>query len=267
MVISEGTSSRLLYAVCLATDMEQYTGLAERMEPAELRELLNRYFQLLFAPVRRHGGTISDALGDCMLAIWAAQSPRQALHEKAAQSAMEILDALAEFNAANPHTPLRTRIGVHGGEIAFGHVGAQGHFEYRPVGDIVNVTSRIESLGKHLGTYALASEEVAAGLERTVTRSLGRFRVVGKQQAIGIHELVGPRGRVDAAQHARLRAFAAALEHFQAGRFVRAEQGFRAVQERFPHDRPSAYFRALSERYARTPPGHGWDGVVSIDKK
>ena len=30
---------------------------------------------------------------------------------------------------------------------------------------------------------------------------------------------------------------------------------------------PEAYFRKLSEGYARTPPGHGWDGVVSIDKK
>ncbi len=261
------TPSRLVYAVCLATDVERYTDLAERMGPGPLRELLNDYFQLLFAPVRNHGGTISNAVGDSMLAIWAATSPRVALHENAVQAAVEILDTVAEFNAANPNTPLPTRIGLHGGEIALGHVGAQVHFEYRPVGDIVNATSRIEGLCKQLGTYALASEEVAAGLENTITRPLGRFRMVGKQQAIGVHELIGPSERVEGAQQARLRAFSEALEDFQARRFVRAAEGFRAMHERFPGDGPNAYFLELSERYARVPPEEEWDGVVLIHKK
>lgn len=261
------TPGKLVYAVCLATDVEHYTELAERIAPGPLRELLNRYFTLLFAPVREHGGTVSDAVGDSTLSLWASTSPNPALHEKAVQAAVEILDAVAAFNGANPDTPLPTRIGVHGGEIALGHVGAQDHFEYRPVGDIVNATSRLEGLCKQLGAYALVSEEIAIDLQTIVTRSLGQFRMVGKQRPIGVHELIGPRERVDAVQQAQLQVFAAALEEFRAGHFDLAAEGFRAVRASRPQDRPNDFFLELSERYAREPPEDGWDGVVLIDRK
>lgn len=44
------------HGIVLATDAEQYTTLSEQLAPAELRDLMNRYYETLFAPIRQAGG-------------------------------------------------------------------------------------------------------------------------------------------------------------------------------------------------------------------
>ena len=60
-----------VHGICLYTDAERYTALSERLPPAQLREFLNRYYEALFEPIGRHGGFVSDVVGDAMLALWA----------------------------------------------------------------------------------------------------------------------------------------------------------------------------------------------------
>ena len=64
--------NRLVNGICLATDAERYTALAESMEPKDLAQLMNRYYEAVFDPVRRHGGMVSNVVGDSMLALWLA---------------------------------------------------------------------------------------------------------------------------------------------------------------------------------------------------
>ncbi|HWP35441.1 MAG TPA: CHASE2 domain-containing protein, partial [Thermodesulfobacteriota bacterium] len=84
------TDGRLAYGVCLATDAERYTGLAESLEPAELAGLMNRYYAALFEPIRRHGGIVSDVVGDAALAIWAGAAPDPTLRARACRAACEV---------------------------------------------------------------------------------------------------------------------------------------------------------------------------------
>ena len=61
-------ADQLVFGTCLSTDAHQYTTLSETMEPAELGALMNRYYGVLFEPVKRHGGLVQDVVGDSMLA-------------------------------------------------------------------------------------------------------------------------------------------------------------------------------------------------------
>ena len=79
-----------------------------------------------------------------------------------------------------------TRVGLHAGPIALGHVGGSGHLAYHVVGDIVNTTARIERLNKHLGTRILASNEVASDLDALLLRPLGSFKLVGVSSPVSI---------------------------------------------------------------------------------
>ena len=72
-----------VYGICLATDAERYTSLAESMDPAELARFVNRYYAMVFEPIRRQGGTISDVVGDAALAIWASPAPDVQLRSRA----------------------------------------------------------------------------------------------------------------------------------------------------------------------------------------
>jgi adenylate cyclase len=261
------TQGELVYGVCLATDGEKYTHFSENMAPDRLRTLMNHYYQSLFEPVRRHGGTISDVVGDTMMAIWAATSLTVSMRARASRAALEILYAVDEFNRQGRDTPLPTRIGMHGGQILLGNVGASDHYEYRPVGDIVNSASRIEGLNKQLGTRLLASAEVVQGIEEIVTREVGRFRLMGKQKSLTVYELLGFSEQVTEATKYLLTEFARGLDRFRRSQWKEAAEIFRKTLAQFPTDGPSRYYLQLCEHYLDEPPPISWNGVVTLTSK
>jgi adenylate cyclase len=191
----QGHEDQLVYGVCLFSDAQQYTSLAEEMDPAALRELMNRYYGIAFKPVTDRGGFISDVVGDAMLAIWTAREPDPAMAVSACRAALEIADGVARFKDAQGTAYLPTRMGIHAGYVSIGDVGAGGHFEYRAVGDIVNTASRIEGLNKELGTTILVSSEVCSQIEGFTLRPKGEFMLKGKSVPVSVSELVSWDGR------------------------------------------------------------------------
>ena len=121
-------NTQLVYGTCLLTDAEQYTALSEVMEPEELTRFINKYYEVIFEPVRKHSGIISDVKGDSMLAIWAATRPDKSTRRSACQAALEILQGVNAFNHTHKNLQLPTRIGVHSGHFSLGSVtGARPH--------------------------------------------------------------------------------------------------------------------------------------------
>lgn len=257
--------SRVVDGVCLATDAERYTTLSETIAPAELLELLNKYYEVVFPPVRAHGGQVSDVVGDAMLAIWAGLPSTRNLRQEACTAALEILAAVSDFNRRHPSTPLPTRLGLHCGAMALGSVGADGHLEYRAVGDIINSATRIQGLNKRLKTRVLVSKEVvslAAGFE---SRALGEFQLEGKKASIEVYELLQPAEEPNRSCD-RDKVFAAGLAAFRSGRWQEAAAAFADGVERFG-DGPARFYLELCQAYQRDPPPDPWRGIVSFESK
>lgn len=229
------------FGVCLATDAEQYTNLAETMDASALQNFLNRYYELLFAPVRARGGMISDVVGDAMLAIWSAPSPDASLRKKACEAALEITGLISRADQA---AKLPTRIGLHAGQLVLSHIGAIDHYEYRAVGDIVNTASRIEGLNKQLKTSILASQEVIEGLEGLETRALGAFHLKGKQHPVNMYEVMCITEAASTDVTRLQTMFAAALATCQQQSWPAAIEKFEAILELYPDDGPSQYYLA-----------------------
>jgi adenylate cyclase len=141
--------------------------------------------------------TISDIIGDSMLAVWATAHPDLAQRKEACRAAWEMVDAVRQFNDRNRPFTLSTRIGLHYGEVLLGTVGGFGHYEYRPIGDVVNTASRIENLNKHFQTRILVTETVIDGLQEFLVRELGRFVLGGKANPVTVFELVCPVEEID----------------------------------------------------------------------
>jgi adenylate cyclase len=258
------SSAQLLHGTCLVTDAEQYTALAERIAPAELRELMNDYYAVLFKDVERHGGFVSDIVGDSMVAVWASAEPDAVARASACRAALEMLADIEPFNRAKVHRELPTRIGLHSGEVLLGSVGAERHFEYRAIGDIVNTASRIQALNKRLGTRLLVSAATLEGTAGFAVRPLGRFLLAGKTAAESVCELTGP----DAGRNGELAAgFAEALAAFAAEHWAEAARRFEDLGRQFPADGPTRFYRELSARYRREGPGPAWRGAVPVSSK
>ena len=258
---------QLLFGVCLATDADQYTTLAEKMRHKELSELLNQYYAVLFAPVQRHGGIVSDVVGDSMFAVWAGTAPDLALRKHACEACLEITRALDEFNQAQDRSPLPTRLGLHCGEILLGSIGADQHFEYRAVGDTVNTASRVQGLNKYLNTRLILSAETAEGLEGYLMRPLGSFVLVGKSNPITVLELMGYSDNASEEQRWLCREFADALAAYETRKWSDACGAFQMILERFPQDGPAGFYHTLCGGYAKTPPDEPWRPVVQMAAK
>ncbi|MCG7872479.1 MAG: adenylate/guanylate cyclase domain-containing protein [Candidatus Thiodiazotropha lotti] len=227
------------YGVCLASDAQNYTAMAEKMEPKVLQEYLNRYFKILFTPVRANKGIVSDVVGDAMLAIWPATEINHNMEQMACEAALAIGTAIQNSDLA---PKLFTRIGLHAGELVMSHVGAIDHFEYRAVGDMVNTTSRIENLNKLLGTRILASEDFVKHLKGIQIRELGLFSVSGKEKPINIFEIAAKSDSVDASMLSLHQAFAEALLLWQMGERPAANRKFQSIAKDFPSDGPTNYY-------------------------
>ncbi|VAW84367.1 Adenylate cyclase [hydrothermal vent metagenome] len=256
--------SKPMFGVCLASDAEQYTQLAELLTPDALSSYMHNYYERLFKPIRAHDGIISDVVGDAMLAIWSARQPESRLRRQACEAALE---ALSSGQIPGSCTNLRTRIGLHAGEIMLGNIGALDHYEYRAVGDIVNTASRIEGLNKQLGTTLLVSEAVLSGLDGFISRKLGTFRMVGKQKAIVIHELLGLQDENELSCDALCQCFAKGLLAYQRASWRTAKAHFLQALEMSPDDGPSRYYLDRCDLHAQNRLPLPENGVIVLQKK
>ncbi|MES9972560.1 MAG: adenylate/guanylate cyclase domain-containing protein [Candidatus Thiodiazotropha sp.] len=233
------TDTSSAFGVCLATDAQSYTKFAENMEPVDLQAYLNRYYEILFKPVRTRHGVVSDVVGDAMLAIWPSTEPDVSLHQKACEAALAIKRSMQQSDL---EPKLFTRIGLHAGELVMSHVGAIDHFEYRAVGDMVNTTSRIENLNKQLGTAILASSVAVEGLKGIATREVGEFAVAGKQQSVTIYEISAMSEDVTPRLRKLHEDFAQALAEWMYGERETAYQQFKLILNDHPNDGPTQYY-------------------------
>lgn len=261
------TESQVVYGICLFTDVEQYTNLCETTDPVELGRLMNRYYETIFRPVQQQKGYVSGVIGDAMLAIWASTSSEAALREKACVTALDIRKELKVFNQSSGAPTLKTRIGVHCGQILLGHIGALDHYEYTPMGDIVNTASRVEGLNKHLNTGILVSDDVIRQLDTFLSREIGSFKVAGKVKPVVVYELLGRTEECGDAKRRTCELFAEAREAFKERSWDEAAEKFHRVAQESGGDGPSEFYRKLCEDYKRNPPEEPWDGVIRMDKK
>ncbi len=255
---------QLLYGVCLMTDAEQYTSLSEHMEPGELARFMNQYYEHIFEPVKKNGGVISDVLGDSMLAIWTGAEPNVRLNASAIKAALEIMEKVRDFNKKNNQSiQLPTRIGLHSGHLALGHLGTPDHFEFTPIGDIVNTASRIEGLNKYLGTRILSSGDLLSLNNGFLVRELGSFLLAGKSKPIVIYEILSTIEESTPFQRQLCNSFGQALRKFRERNWDEAARGFMECGI----DGPARFYLKLCNAYLKNPPLEDWTATIRLDRK
>ncbi len=260
-------SGQMVYGACLFADVAGYTTLSEKMTPQQLSDLMHKYFEATFEPVKKHGGMVVSLKGDSFLAIWKAARADDGLRQQACLAALDVAKAVQRFNGTVENLNLPTRVGVHSGQIFLGNMGAGDHYEYGPTGDTVNTTSRMDGLNKYLGTEVLASEEIVQQIDGVLSREVGKFMLKGKTQPITVHELLGRLEEADQKQKTSAEIFADALGAFRRRSWDEAAEKFQRIRENSGSDGPAVFYLKLCEQYEKNPPGENWDGVIVLEEK
>ena len=255
--------SEKVSGVCLVSDIEHFTELAEKMPPELLLWQLRDYFKALGAIVSSHGGKIANIAGDGMVAIWV--DPTVAgQHRSACLATLQMGQAVDRFNALSENGHLLTRFGLHVGEFAVGKV-AGDKLDENPIGDAVNTASRIEGVNKLLGTRILASASILVKDSTLMVRPVGAFLLVGKIQPIELIEIIGIQSECNKTSQAVCKHFARGLKAFRKGRWQPALAILKELQDNVGYDGPTHYYLEKFAHHQKPPPD--WQGYIKLETK
>jgi class 3 adenylate cyclase len=177
----------------MMSDIRGFTTLSERLAPAEVVTMLNRYLGAMTDIILAHQGTIDEFIGDAILAVFGAPQRREDDADRAVRCALAMQDAMADINRANEADGLpavATGIALNTGKVIAGNIGSERRSKYGFVGHPMNVTSRIEDLsaGGEILVADSTLDKLTTDYRVTDTREL---KVKGIDQLVVVHRIEG----------------------------------------------------------------------------
>ncbi len=161
----------------LFADIVGFTAFSEGVSPEVLVAVLNDLFTRFDHIAEQHGLEKIKTIGDCYMAAAGLPVVVPDHADRAAHMALDMLDAIQDFNAQSQH-PLNLRIGISTGAAVAGVIG-KSKFLYDLWGDVVNTASRMESHGV-AGRIQMSDATCLALTQPFLLENRGLIEVKGK---------------------------------------------------------------------------------------
>ena len=177
-------------------DIVGSSAVAERLGDERFHAYVSSVFFDIDPAIIDHGGDIHAYVGDALIAVWPLAGPEA--NGRAVAAAFAVMDKLAALAARYRRDfgeALAMRAVLHGGPVVIGETG-NSRRQITYLGDVVNVTARIEAQAKSLGADVAIS---ASLLERTrlpdgiTASSAGAHRLKGIAEPVKVFVLAPSR--------------------------------------------------------------------------
>ena len=156
------------------SDIENFTGTTERLQPEDLTALLNEYLTEMSAIALAHGATVDKFIGDAILGFFG--DPDTKGTEEDARACVRMAVAMqhrlsqlnSEWRQRGIEQPFRARIGINTGYCNVGNFGSDDRMDYTIIGAEANLAARLQTIADPGGivlsyeTYALVRDLVRA---------------------------------------------------------------------------------------------------------
>ncbi len=129
-------------------DVSGFTALSEKLDPEEVRELINDCFNYITKPVYEMEGTIDKYIGDCVMVLFGAKHIHADDAKRAVLCCIKMLKLISEFSEERLSAKgisLNLSIGINFGLVVTGSIGNTFDKDYTVMGDIVNTAQRLQS--------------------------------------------------------------------------------------------------------------------------
>lgn len=174
-------------------DIRGFSRISERLGPERTMAWIQDTMGTLSNCVLTCDGTLVDYVGDELMAMWGAPIGQANHAELACQAAIEMLNVLPEISERWQEelgTTVELGIGINSGVARVGNTGSQQRLKYGPLGDPVNVASRVQGATKYLGADCLFTDSTLAALKNPLPkRRLARVQMINIEHPVDIYEL------------------------------------------------------------------------------
>ncbi len=177
----------------LFADLRVYSTVAEELAPQEVMSVLNTYLGAIIDVVHRHGGTVTQLLGDGVMALFGAPISYGDDAWRAVQAALDMrAESIALEVPELPHIHMAMGMGIATGEAVVGHIGSERRVDYSAVGDVVNLAARFQA---HAGPGQILITQPTYDLVRDLVdvSGAGTQSVKGRLQWVEAYSVLGRR--------------------------------------------------------------------------
>ena len=133
-------------------DLVGSTALSTGMDPEDLRDVIASYQSRCSAAIRHYDGFVAKYMGDGILVYFGYPRAHEDEAERSVRAGLDIVDAMAELNAAirrPPGVELAVRIGIATGPVIVGdQIGEGTASETAVVGETPNLAARLQALAQ-----------------------------------------------------------------------------------------------------------------------
>ncbi|MEW5770521.1 MAG: adenylate/guanylate cyclase domain-containing protein [Pseudomonadota bacterium] len=253
----------------LFSDIVGFTSISEKLEAAQLAEMLNVYLSAMTRVVQDGRGTIDKYIGDAIMAFWGAPMSDERHARDAVLAALAMQAALDDLNPrleAKGWPPVRIGVGVNTGRMSVGNMGSAFRMAYTVMADAVNLASRLESLTRQYGVGVLVGEATREACPDLSFQIVDRVRVKGKDVPVAIHEPLGVTAELPPERLKEAEGFAAAFADYQAQRWDEAEIKLMELRKANARKLYDVYLDRVTH-FRFNPPAPDWDGVFTFTSK
>jgi adenylate cyclase len=171
-------------ATVLFSDIRGFTSMSEKMEPEEVVNLLNTYFDKQTEIVQNFRGDIDKFVGDELMAVFKGKT----MANQAVDCAVKIQAEIQKLNQKLGKN-IQIGIGINSGAMVMGAMGSKDRMDFTVIGDNVNLGARLCGAAK--AGEVIISENTKKLLVDTNSRmiKLDPIQVKGKEKPIQIYRV------------------------------------------------------------------------------
>jgi class 3 adenylate cyclase/tetratricopeptide (TPR) repeat protein len=209
-------------------DMKGSMELLADRDPEDARKLLDPVIEHMMEAVHRYEGTVSNLMGDGIMALFGAPLAHEDHAVRACYAALRMQESVnryAEELRRTEGVPIQIRVGLNSGEVVVGAIGNDLKMDYTAVGQTVHLAARMEQMAMP-GSIMMTADTLQLAEGYVQVKSLGLVNVKGMNEPVEVHEVTGAglaRSRLQAAAARGLTRFV--------GRDAETEQLRKALEQ------------------------------------
>jgi class 3 adenylate cyclase/predicted ATPase len=208
--VTPGAEAERRQLTVLFCDLVDSTVLSSRLDPEELRELVQAYQKACSEVIARFEGHIAQLLGDGLLVYFGYPLAHEDDARRAVRASLGIFEALAQLNARllrRQSTRLSVRLGIHTGLCVVGNMGGGDRQEQLAMGETPNLAARLQGLATpdtlvisaatyHLLGGLFTCRSLGSPPLKGIARPMEVYQVLHERAATGSLHLPGGAGSV-----------------------------------------------------------------------
>ena len=179
----------------LFSDASGFTSISEKLNEEQVYYLMQDFLDLMVNAVYRYEGTVTQFLGDGIMALFGAPIAQEDSGRRAVSAALTMQDSINKYSLEvkeRYEIECRFRVGLNTGPVVVGRISDDLDMEYTALGETVNLAARMQQVAEP-GSIYISENTYRLVKDQFDFEPLGTLRLKGKKDPVAVYKPIGER--------------------------------------------------------------------------